>query len=297
MTAIPQTGDTVDVAISAHRHLDFITRIVIYLILALLLVFILLPIYWMLKSSFQTNFEVQAIPPVWWPSQPSVAPYETAGQLIPMWRYIGNSLYVSVMASVIAAVISAMAAYVLARFRFPGATLILALILLTQLIPGVTRIFPVYFLIQDMGLLNTYTGLIFAYVGFSIPFAVLLLRGYFQTSCPPELEEAAMMDGCTYFGAFWRVILPVSLPGIAAVTVFTFLNAWNDFLWASLLLSSGSMKTIQVGIGEFATESGVSQYQNAFMAACVISTLPALVLFFFVQRWLVGGLTAGAVKN
>lgn len=286
-----------EVAVSAHRHIDLVTRVVILAVLALLLVFILLPLFWMLKSSFQTNFEVQAIPPVWLPENPSVEPYDLAGQLIPLWSYIANSLYVSTAAAVIAAALSAMAAYVLARFRFPGATLILALILLTQLIPGVTRIFPVYFLIQGMGLLNTYSGMIFAYVGFSIPFAVLLLRGYFQTSCPPELEEAAMMDGCTYFGAFWRVILPVSLPGIAAVTVFTFLNAWNDFLWASLLLSSGEMKTIQVGIGEFATESGVSNYQNAFMAACVISTLPALILFFFVQRWLVGGLTAGAVKT
>ncbi|GGL81128.1 carbohydrate ABC transporter permease [Wenxinia marina] len=297
MTATAGLRRAPEIAVSAHRHIDLLTRIVILMVLALLLVFILLPLFWMLKSSFQTNFEVQAIPPVWLPENPSVEPYDLAGQLIPLWRYIANSLYVSTAAAVIAAALSAMAAYVLARFRFPGATLILALILLTQLIPSVTRIFPVYFLIQDMGLLNTFSGMIFAYVGFSIPFAVLLLRGYFQTSCPPELEEAAMMDGCTYFGAFWRVILPVSLPGIAAVTVFTFLNAWNDFLWASLLLSSGEMKTIQVGIGEFATESGVSNYQNAFMAACVISTLPALILFFFVQRWLVGGLTAGAVKT
>lgn len=174
--------------------------------------------------------------------------------------------------------------------------MILVLILLTQLIPPVTRVFPVYFLVQDMGLLNTYGGLIFAYIGFSIPYAVLLLRGYFQSSCPPELEEAAMMDGCTYFSAFWRIILPVCLPGIAAVTVFTFLNAWNDFLWASLLLSSGDMQTIQVGIGSFAAEDGAGQYQNAFMAACVASTIPALILFFFVQKWLVGGLTSGAVK-
>lgn len=145
-------------------------------------------------------------------------------------------------------------------------------------------------------MLNTYFGLIFAYVEFSVPFAVLLLRGYFQTSCPPELEEAALMDGCTYLSAFLRVILPISLPGIAAVTIFTFLNAWNDFLWAVLLLSSGEMKTIQVGIGEFSTEGGSTEYQNAFMAACEVSTLPALILFFFVQRWLVSGLTAGAVK-
>lgn len=279
-----------------YRIGDLLTKVLILAALALMLIYILLPAYWMLKSSFQSNLDIQAIPPKWLPKTLSLQTYDTAGQLIPLWRYIFNSLFVSATAAVIASVLSCSAAYVLARFRFPGATLVLVLILITQLIPPITRIFPVYFLIQDMGILNTYAGLIFAYVGFSIPFAVLLLRGYFESNCPPELEEAAMMDGCTYFTAFLRVILPVSLPGIAAVTIFSFLNAWNDFLWASLLLSSGDMKTIQVGIGEFATEDGNTQYQNAFMAACVISTLPALALFFFVQRWLVGGLTSGAVK-
>ncbi len=285
-----------EIARSKHRFGDLVTRALILIALVMMLIYILLPAYWMLKSSFQTNLEIQSIPPKWLPRSLSFETYDIAGQLIPLWRYIFNSLFVSAIAAIIASVLSCSAAYVLARFRFPGATLILVLILVTQLIPPITRVFPVYFLIQDLGLLNTYAGLIFAYVGFSIPFAVLLLRGYFETSCPPELEEAAMMDGCTYFSAFVRVILPVSLPGIAAVTIFSFLNAWNDFLWASLLLSSGDMKTIQVGIGEFATEDGGTQYQNAFMAACVVSTLPALALFFFVQKWLVGGLTSGAVK-
>lgn len=288
---------TVQVAVSNTRTLDLVTKVALYIVLAMMLIFILLPIFWMLKSSFQPTAEIQKIPPNWLPENPSLQGYELANKLLPVGRYIFNSLYVSIAAAIVASIIGGMAAYVLARFRFPGATLILLLLLLTQLIPDITRVFPVYFLIQDMGMLNTYTGLIFAYSGFSIPYVVLLLRGYFESACPPELEEAALMDGCTYFGAFIRVILPVCLPGIAAVTVFSFLNAWNDFLWASLLLSSGDMKTIQVGIGEFAGESDTGQYMNAFMAACVMSTIPALILFFFVQRWLVGGLTAGAVKS
>jgi multiple sugar transport system permease protein len=276
---------------------DLLTRVLIVVITAAILIYILLPVFWMLKSSFQTNVEIRALPPKWLPETWTLQPYENAGVLIPVWRYLINSLFVSITASVISTAIACSAAYVLARFRFPGATLILALILLTNLIPAITRVFPIYFFIQELGLLNSYVGLIFSYVGFSLPFAVLLLRGYFETSAPPELEEAALVDGCSDFSAFWRVILPVSLPGIAAVTIFTFLNAWNDFLWASLLLNQGEMKTIQVGIGDFAQEGGGVQYVNAFMAACVVATIPALIVFLFVQRWLVGGLTAGSVKT
>lgn len=276
---------------------DLLTRFVVFVVSAAVLIYVLLPVFWMLKSSFQTTSEIRAMPPVWLPGAPSFDPYVTANKLIPVWRYLANSLFVSVTAAVVSTAIAASAAYVLARFRFPGATLILVLILLTNLIPQITRVFPIYFFIQDIKLINTYAGLILAYVSFSVPFAVLLLRGYFETSAPPELEEAAMIDGCSHFSAFWRVIIPVSLPGIAAVAIFTFLNAWNDFLWASLLLSDGALKTIQVGIGDFASEGGGVQYMNAFMAACVITTIPALILFVLMQRWLVGGLTAGSVKS
>lgn len=283
---------------SGTQMSDWITRFTMVLVLALMLVFVLMPVFWMIKSSFQSTAEINALPPHWIPENPTFDAYAIVGKLLDIWRYLANSLFVSIVAALIASLISCMAAYVLARLSFPGATFILLVILLTQLIPDITRVLPVYFLIQDLGLLNNYVGLMLAYVGFTVPYAVLLLHGYFKSSCPPELEEAAMMDGCTYFGAFVRVILPVSLPGIAAATIFTFLLIWNDFLWASLLVSSGEMKTVQIGIAELATEDGgQGRYQNAFMAACVISTVPALILFFFVQRWLVGGLTAGAVKS
>jgi multiple sugar transport system permease protein len=261
-----------------------------------ILFFILLPFFWMIKSSFQTNTEILAAPPLWLPSEFTLDAYARALKLIPFGRYMLNSLFVSVTTAIVSTLLAGAAAYVLARHRFPGATIILAVILFTQLIPGITRTFPIYFLIQRLGLINNYIGLIVAYVGFSIPYAVLMLQGYFQTSCPPELEEAGLIDGCTWFSAFTRIVLPVSLPGIAAISIFTFLGAWNDFLWASLLLNQGAMKTIQVGLRDFIGEFGLSR-ANAFMAACTMATIPSLLMFRFLQRWMVSGISAGSVKG
>lgn len=280
----------------AARRGDLITKTVVIVVTLIALFYILLPVYWMIKSSFQTSLDIRAQPAHWVPQKFTLDAYTDLGLLIPVWRYIFNSILVSSVAAIFATIIGCSAAYVLSRFKFPGMNIILVLILTTQLIPPITRAFPIYFTIQSAGMLNTYGGVIISYIGFSLPFSVLLLRGYFENSCPPDLEEAALMDGCSHFEAFRKIILPVSLPGLAAVTIFTFLNAWNDFLWASLLLNQGAMKTIQVGIGDFAGEGGGVQYINVFMAACVVATIPALIMFLFVQRWLVSGLTAGSVK-
>lgn len=281
---------------SRYRRVDTVTKFVVIAATVVALIYILLPIFWMLKSSFQTATEIKELPPRWIPEHIRLDSYRDINLLIPIWRYIFNSIYVSSAAALLATMIGTSAAYVLSRFRFPGMTLILVVVLLTQLIPPITRVFPLYALLQNAGLLNTYTGLILSYTGFSLPFSILLLKGYFESSCPPEIEEAALVDGCGYMSTFIRVILPISLPGLAAVTIFTFLNAWNDFLWASLLLNSSEMKTIQVGIGDLTAEGGGTRYISMFMAACVLATIPALIMFIFVQRWLVSGLTSGSVK-
>ena len=284
--------------ITFRKRMTQVVQILLTTILSLfVLIYVLLPIYWMVKSSFQTNFEIQSLPPKWLPTQLSLETYRDAVTLIPIGRYMLNSLFVSSMTAIFATTIAAMAAYVLARFRFRFAGLILGTILFTQLIPHITRVFPIYFFLQDLGMLNTYFGLIFAYSGFSIPYAVLMLQSYFRESCPPELEEAALIDGCGYFGAFVRVVLPISLPGIAAIATFTFLGAWNDFLWASLLLNRGELKTLQVGLREFMGEGGTIQNANVFMAACVLATIPAVILFIFLQRYMINGLSAGALKG
>ncbi|MFN3333321.1 MAG: carbohydrate ABC transporter permease, partial [Caldilinea sp.] len=149
----------------------------------------------------------------------------------------------------------------------------------------------------DLGLINTYAGAIVAYVSFSLPYAILMLQGYFRTSYPIELEDAALIDGCTWFTVFLRIVLPISIPGIVAIATFTFLGAWNDFLWSSLLLYQGQMKTLQVGLRDFIGEFGGLQRANAFMAACVMATIPALMLFRLAQQSMVRGISTGAVKG
>jgi multiple sugar transport system permease protein len=272
-------------------------RIVVALFALGIVIFVLLPFYWMLKSSFQTNSEIIAVPPVWIPRDFTLEGYQRALTMIPFVRYLTNSLVIATATTVVSALLASSAAYVLARYAFPGATVILAIFLFTQLIPAITRIFPVYFLIKNLDLINTYPGAIIAYVSFSLPYAVLMLSGYFRNSYPVELEDAALIDGCTLFSVFWRIVLPISLPGIVAIATFTFLGAWNDFLWASLLLYQGQMKTLQVGLRDFIAELGSVQRANAFMAACVMATIPALILFSIGQKNMVQGISAGAVKG
>ena len=296
MTSQAITSSTPDHS-AGFRVKKFFKSTPTVIFMGLILLFVLLPFYWMLKSSFQTPQEITQVPPIWFPSAFTLDGYIRAVTLYPVPRYLLNSIFISVITAVLATGIASMAAYVLARYKFPGATIILCVILFAQLIPGITRVFPIYFFIQKMGLINSYAGLILAYMGFSVPYAVLMLQGYFKTSCPPELEEAAMIDGCTFFSAFWKVVLPISLPGIVAISIYTFLGAWNDFMWASLILNQGQMKTIQVGLRDFFSESGSVQRINSFMAACVLATIPSIILFRFLQRGMVSGLSAGSIKG
>ena len=280
-----------------YRVTDLIAKLIVGLFMVAVVIFTLFPFYWMLKSSFQTPGEILSLPPIWFPTHATLEGYIRAVTLYPVPRYLLNSLFVSSLTAILATGLASSAAYVIARYKFRGATLFLGILIFTQLIPGITRIFPIYFLIKDMGLVNTYTGLIIAYLGFSVPYAALMLQGYFRSSCPPELEEAALIDGCNYFTAFLRVMVPVSLPGIIAVCIFTFLGSWNDFLWSSMLLNQGTMKTLQVGLRDFMSEAGTLQRINSFMAACVIATIPALILYRFLQGKMVAGLAAGSMKG
>ena len=293
MTTIDQPSDSTT-RIGQLRSM--LTTVVVVVGAVAVFAYVLLPFFWMLKSSLQTDTEIMKIPPLWLPTQLSLQSYQRAVTITPFARYIVNSLFVSAVTTMVSVILASMAGYVLARHKFPGATALLVFFLFTQLIPSITRVFPVYFMLQRLHLLNSYIGLIIAYVSFSLPYGVLMLQGYFRTSYPHELEEAALLDGCTWFSAFMRIVLPISVPGIVAVATYCFLGSWNDFLWASLLLSRGDMKTIQVGLRDFVGEFGV-QNMNSFMAACLLTTIPAIILYGLGQKYIVQGMSAGAVKG
>ncbi|TRW44507.1 carbohydrate ABC transporter permease [Georgenia yuyongxinii] len=271
---------------------------VISVAVALLVVgYLLLPFFWMLKSAFQPASEITSIPPVWIPTDPSTENFRQALAMMPFARQMGNSLLVAGVAAVVGTLIASMAAYVTSRFRFKITGIVLAVFVFNQLVPEITRLFPVYFLLERLNLVNTYTGMILTYVGFMLPFAVLVLHGYFQNSCPKELEESAYVDGCSHFGAFLRVFLPVSRAGILSIVCVVFLQIWNDFIWASTLLYQGDKAMLQVGLRSFFGQGGAVEFMGPFMAACVLTMLPAVVLFVFVQRYMVSGLSSGAIKG
>ncbi len=208
--------------------------------------------------------------------------------------YLSNSLVICLAATLAATVVSVMAAYVFSRRRFRLRRLLLTGVVAGQWFPWVVLVTPLFILFARSGLTNSYTGMILCYTAISIPFSVYLLLGYLET-VPRELDEAAMVDGCTPLGALWHVVLPVMLPGVVATATYAFLLCWTDYLLALALLTRPDMKTLPLGLYQFFGEDTTDW--GAVMAGSAVATLPALLLFLPLQRWLVSGLTAGSVKQ
>lgn len=260
----------------------------------LLLAVTLFPFYWMVNTSLKPQGEVFQSPPSFFPAQATLAGYARVLATRAVGRYFWNSAVVSVGSTLLAMALSALAAYGFSRFRMRWERPLILVLLLTQMLPGTLLIIPYFQLMAKLGLINTYLALILAYVSFALPFSTWMLIGFFR-SIPLELDEAAMVDGCGRVGAFWRVILPLSLPGLVAVAIFTFLLAWNAYVFALVLTTDPKMFPLSVGIANL-----MGEYQviwNEMMAAAVLATLPVFILYGFLERYLVQGLTAGAVKG
>ena len=265
------------------------------------IVFITLsPIFWMVLSSLRNYSDIadgdqlDAGLPFQWHN------YVDMWINVDFFNFFKNSLIVCSITTVLATLSATCAAYALARFRFRGSNTVSVGITVTQVIPGMLFFLPLYMLYRKIGqswgipMLDTYHGLIFLYVALFTPASIWIMRGFF-ISIPRELEDAAIIDGCSRFGAFVRIVLPISAPGIIATATFIFLLAWDELFFAWTLTSSSAVQTIPVGIRLF-----IGQYQHRYdlmMAAATVSTLPVLIVFFACQRFFIKGLAAGAVKG
>lgn len=269
-------------------------RIGLYGAVACYVVFALLPIYWTIKISVTPQDLLYSEGIRLWPSRMTLANYESVLAATDFPRYFLNSILVSVTTAVIVTAVASFAGYALSRFRFRGKALVSLVLLLTQTFPLVMVIPPIYRIMGQLGLTDSLYGLIIIYTAFNIAFATFLMQSFLD-GVPKDLEEAAMIDGCTRFTALRRVILPLTLPGMGATVAFVFTAAWSELLFALMLINSESQKTFSVGlltfVGKFAVDWG------QMMAASVLALIPVCLFFFFLQRYLVTGLTAGAVKG
>lgn len=271
-------------------------RMARYLVLAGAVLCAVVPIYWMVTISLKTEVDQFAVPPKWFRFAPTLAHYQDAFVERSFGRYLLTSAIVAVISTLCALVIGTLAAYGLARFRWPRRmnTRLSLWILSTRMFPPIVTAIPLFLLMRDLFLLDTVLALVIAYTGFNLPFVVWMMRGFFM-ELPRELEEAALVDGDSRLGALWRVILPLAAPGLAATAVFCLIVCWNEFLFALILTQTDAAMTLPVGIA-----GRVTQYEiqwGVMSAAGAVAMIPIMVFALAVQRYLVRGLSLGAVKG
>ncbi len=263
-------------------------------LLAVMLVWTLVPFYWMIATSLKTDREIYGFEATLVPHHPTLAGYVRLFRQTPFVKYVRNSTVIAVSTTVVSLVFGCLGAYALARLRFRGRRVIARGLVFTYLVPPSLLFIPLFAMMSALSLVDTHAGLILAYLGFTVPFCTWLLMGYFR-SVPLELEEAALVDGCTRLGALIRVVLPMSLPALAVVAFFSFTQAWNEFLYANVFVNSVEVRTITTGLTMFIIEDVF--FWGPMMGAAFLSALPPLVVYLIFQRWVVKGLTLGAVKG
>ncbi|WP_262055752.1 carbohydrate ABC transporter permease [Streptomyces sp. STR69] len=260
-----------------------------------LLVFVVVgfPLYWMLDTAFKPAKDAIDPDPSLLPTGITLDNFRRALDIADFWGPVGRSLIVSLSVVVIGIVVGLLAALAISRFAFRGRKIVIVGILAVQMVPLVSMIIPVFLLLNDLDQYDKLSGLIITYLTFILPFTVWTLRG-FIVNIPKELEEAAMVDGCSRTGAFIRVVFPLLAPGMVATSVYGFIQAWNEYLYALMLLSQ-EHQTATVWLGNFTTKHG-TEYAP-MMAGATMMAVPIVVLFLLVQRKMAAGLTAGAVKG
>ena len=263
-----------------------------------LLVFTLLPMLWMLLTSVKTQFAAAQYPPEWWPRNITfeqyfilLSPTNPTGQ--EFLRYMFNSLWVSFASTVLGVLVAVPAAYAFSRFRFPGRQLLFYSVLLRNMFPAVVFLMPLFILMRWLHLVNTELSLILTYLTFGLPLSIWLLKGFYD-NIPAQLEQAARIDGATRFQAFVQIVMPLSSPGIIATAIYSFILAWNEYVYALTFLNDKTKLTLPVGLQRFFTEYTTNW--PGLMAASFITSVPVVVLFLILQKYFVRALSEGAVK-
>lgn len=252
------------------------------------------PVLWMLSSSFKPNTDIFQFPPHLIPTTFTFDAYTAIFTDPVKVRFFLNSYFVSLSVTALTLLIGILAAFALSRFEFPFKKVLNVVIISVQAVPPITLLIPYFGLIVFLGLYNSYAGLILTYLVFTLPYAIIMLTGYFNT-LPRELDEAVKVDGGSSWTALWRVLVPISIPGLVSVGIYTFMIAWNEYLFALTLTKTPEMRTVPIGIQLL---MGQHSYEwNQMMSMSILGSVPIMLLFLFFQRYFIGGMTAGAVKN
>jgi multiple sugar transport system permease protein len=252
------------------------------------------PIVWMIDNSFKPNADIFANPPIWFSSNFSFEAYAKIFQNPEEIRFFVNSYIVTACVVLLTLIIGILASYAFSRFEFPGKKAINTMIVSVQAVPPITLLIPYLSLIVALRLYNTLFALILTYLVTTLPYCILMMTGYFNT-IPKALDEAVKIDGGSSWKALWKVIVPTAVPGMVSVGMYTFMNAWNEYLFALALTQTNDMRTVPVGINLL---MGQHSYEwNQMMAMSVLGSIPVFILFLFFQKYFIAGMTAGSVKN
>lgn len=277
-----------------QKGLYMIRKVIFYLFVLLFVGLIVLPFLWQFLTSIKPLDEISAIPAKWIPSKVYVQYYFNVFQKHPFDRYLINSFVVAICTTFLSILIGASAAYALARLRFKGKKIMLMAILSISMFPTIATLSPLYMLLKELKLLNTYGGLIIPYITFALPLSIWLLTNFFA-QLPKGFEEAASIDGCSRGGIFFKIMLPLIKPAIFSVALIVFINAWNEYIYALTFMTDDKMRTVPVGISMF--PSNYEMPWGDMAAGSVVVTVPLIILVLIFQRKIIAGLTTGGVKE